>query len=75
MAGVSLDCNRCPHIFERDPNNWGLLRSGLGECKPPKAVDLTCVSALGLGPSFGCFYLDAYLDVSIWTFYFGRVIF
>ena len=30
------------------------------EAKPPKAEDLTYVSALGLGPSLGRFYLDAY---------------
>ena len=34
------------------------------EAKPPKAVDLTYGSALGLGPSFGRFHLDAYLDAS-----------
>ena len=51
----SLDCNRCPYIFERDPSKWGFPRSSLGGCKPPKAVDLTYVSALGLGP-----ILDAY---------------
>ena len=77
MAGGSLDCNRCPHIFERDPNKWGLLRSSLGECKPPKAVALTCVSALGPGPSLDA-YLDAYEVVFLfghllWTFPFGHL--
>ena len=63
MTEGSLDYNRCPHIFERDPNKWGFLRSSLGESKPPRAVDLTCVAAPSLG-----LYLDVYLDA-----YFGRL--
>ena len=43
------------------------------EAKPPKAVDLTYGSALGLGPSLGRFHLDAYLDASEVMFLFGRL--
>ena len=41
------------------------------EAKPPKAMDLTCVSALGLGPSFGRLFWTPL----IWTFLFGHFYF
>ena len=53
--------------LERNPCRWGFPRSSL-EAKPPSAVDLMYVSALGLG-----LILDAYLDASEVMFLFGRL--
>ena len=70
FPGSSLSRGCGPHVWlspraraefghfylECDPCRWGFLRSSLGG-KPPSAVDLTYVSALGLRLN-----LDAYLD-------------
>ena len=78
MTKGSLDCNRCPHIFERDPNRRGFLRSSLGGGKTSQGCGPhVCLSpwpraelwTLILDASEVMFILDTYFG----RFHFGRL--
>ena len=74
MTQGSLDCNRCIHIYERDPNKWGFLRSSLGGCKTSQGCGPhVCRSPqprAELDVYFGRFSFGRLF----WTFIFGCVI-